>query len=134
MRWIIVEDLYPQAVAVRNEFLGGRLSLAVPDLLPYEVLNALRYARTTSPPDLPAAARFLRQAGLVQHRLQDTVEETLELAADRDLTIYDAAYAGLAKHLGQTLLTADDKLIRALGPSVPTMHLRNFRTGETASI
>jgi predicted nucleic acid-binding protein len=133
VRWIIVEDLYEQAVAVRDGFLGGDLEVAVPDLLPYEVLNALRYARTVPDPDLAAAAAFLRQAGFDQRALHEHVEETLQLARERDITIYDASYAGLAKHLGRTLLTADEELIDALGDSVVTMHLRDYDSASSST-
>ena len=100
--------------AVRERLAGERL--AAPDLLNLEVLSVLRRHL--------AAGRLLeRRAALALADLIDLPIErvpTLTLLPDcwkrRDnLTIYDAAYAALARWLDAPLLTGDAKLAHSPG-------------------
>jgi len=43
IKWFSEEEYTDKAVKLREDFFRGELELAVPDLLLYEVSNALRY-------------------------------------------------------------------------------------------
>jgi len=43
VKWFVEEDYTDEALRLRDDYVERALEIASPDLLPYEVLNALRY-------------------------------------------------------------------------------------------
>lgn len=89
----------------------------VPDLFYLECGNILwKYVRRFDYP--PAQAReSLRSLGaLALQRLSDSLlfEESLDLALARGISVYDASYVTLSRHLDVPFVTADEKLVRKL--------------------
>jgi predicted nucleic acid-binding protein len=58
-KWFLTESGSDKAIQLRDEFATGRLELAVPSLLFYEVMNTLRYSGSFKSPDLIVAAKSL---------------------------------------------------------------------------
>src|SRR5947209_616322 len=83
------------------------LRVRIPSLLPFEVLNALKYNPNFPSRGLLAASRALDAAGLLTVPLfGEYAERTVAIASRFDLTIYDAAYVALADIADCTLYTA----------------------------
>jgi predicted nucleic acid-binding protein len=101
--------------------------LAAPTLLPYEVANALyRYQRlgylSTSAVQLAFKAALALPLEL--HGEPDLHCRALELANRFALpAVYDAHYLALAELLEGEFWTADGGLARAVGASLPWVHL-----------
>ncbi len=92
----------------------GRLLIACPDLLIYEVSNALRYAKTLSEEDVREAVKSIYdlEIDIIVPTL-DVMKKAVKLAIKHGITVYDAVYVALAELLDSRLVTADDKLIKA---------------------
>lgn len=58
-RWSLAEEGSTEVVANRDEFASGRLELAVPTLLFYEVADALRFSGAFSEEELRIALKSL---------------------------------------------------------------------------
>ena len=99
--------------------MEGRIEIAVPDLLFYEVGNILLFVR--SRPAIADALEALHDLFsmplAVAAPAADAAETALRLAAAYGLSYYDAAYLALAESLDCTLVTADRRLARRAGGS-----------------
>jgi len=101
----------------------GRVQLVSPALLLCEVLNALYLAvrgKSGSPPRLPAEGarerwRLFLELGIVIKPIEHLGERILELALTYQQPCYDMVYIALAEALNATLLTADERLLTAVG-------------------
>jgi predicted nucleic acid-binding protein len=89
-------------------------ALSVLDLTFYEVGNALLRGRTGAGADQVAAVLEALDAICPTVRLEPEERRlAAELAERHDLTLYDAAYAAVARSRGATLATLDRELLRA---------------------
>ena len=92
--------------------------LYVPDLFYIECTNILlkytrRYERSLE--DSRADLVDLGRLSLRVVPTAELMEDALQLAAERNITAYDACYAVLASRLGLPLVTADESLAKAVG-------------------
>ncbi|HEY0117571.1 MAG TPA: type II toxin-antitoxin system VapC family toxin [Cellulomonas sp.] len=90
--------------------------LVAPDIIGYEVFNALRGLRSGKKISRSQAQRALddwRRLDVERWPLEIVEERTWELTDA--MTAYDAAYVALAERLDVPLLTADGRLARASG-------------------
>lgn len=117
-KWFLEEEDTEKALSLRNAHLEGKVSLTAPDLLVYEVANALNYNPKVSEDDLAA-------------RVQDLIEYDIDLvppsfeystrivrtAREFSISAYDASYVALSDMIATNLVTADrglyEKLSRA---------------------
>jgi len=78
----------------RTTWTGG-VRIASPELMPFEVLNAVRYSRRhLSPKTLREVARSLYLYGFDLWPLSgEYADLVVELSLSRGITIYDASYA-----------------------------------------
>lgn len=113
VKWYVPEKHQEPARDLRDDYLEGDHDLSAPRLLPYEVVNALRYGGHYDGDRLRAAAESLSQYGLdlVPFEAMPTLISTV--ADELDVTIYDAAYVALADHRGTRAYTSDDALVAA---------------------
>jgi predicted nucleic acid-binding protein len=97
--------------------MEGRVAIAVPALLYYEVANILLFGRSRPPVDEAAEALSdLYSLPLaVAAPDHDAADAALRLASDHGLSYYDASYVALAETLDCNLITADQRLVRRLG-------------------
>jgi predicted nucleic acid-binding protein len=101
------------------------VELWVPDLFYVECANVLwKHVRRQL---LPAAAaqdnlRRLGGLALISVPTHALVEEAFALAAQHDVTAYDAVYAALAQSEHIPLITADEKLLQKLAGSGCSAH------------
>ena len=127
VKWFLDEAHTRAALALQSDFIEGRLTLRVPSLFPYEVLNALTFSRRFRGPELIEAARDLDRSDMVTVPLFGAYfEQTVALSLQKRITIYDASYVALAAALECPLFTADEPLLE-LGPrDVRTIHIRDY--------
>ena len=126
-KWFLQEENTLSARRLREDFLEGSLRLRVPSLLPFEVLNALKYNPNFPSRRLLAASRALDAAGLLTVPLfGGYAERTVAIASRFDLTIYDAAYVALADIADCTLYTADEQLVEVPTNRPAISHIREY--------
>ena len=111
VKWFLSEseEQVGAALQLLADHAEGRLALAAPEHLLLEVLNALLH-RGVCESDLAAAANHLLGAQLNLCPLSDLAPDAAHLAARHGITLYDAAFAALAKRHDAELITADRKL------------------------
>lgn len=118
-KWLIpdaAEEDVSAAKALLVDHMEGRVAIAVPALLYYEVANILLFGRSKPPIDEAAEAlRDLYSIPLaVAVPAPETADAALRLASDHGLSYYDASYVALAETLDCTMITADQRLARRL--------------------
>ena len=113
VKWFLVESDSDSAIRLRDDFATARVSLAVPTLMFYEVMNALRFSRLFKEKDLVLAAKSLSKYKFGIWRPKGRLLELSgELSLREDLTVYDSCYAALAQRTGTKLITEDKELLQ----------------------
>ncbi len=111
VKWYVSEEDRDRALKVRRDYVEGRIDLASPALILYEVFNALRYHPGLSPSDM---ARYVDSLLDMQMDLRLPSEEintvAAKLAVKECISGYDAHYIALAQSMRARLLTSDAKL------------------------
>ena len=116
---LFVEEDYSDIVHSLFEQLTADIPaiLYVPDLFYIECANILlKYTRRfrRSLEDSIADLIDLNRLDLRVVSTADLMENSLVLAAERNITAYDACYAVLASRLDVPLITADEVLVKAV--------------------
>lgn len=112
-KWYIPERHHEQARALRDDYLNGTHDLYAPALIPFEILNALKYSRHFDSDELRDAATSVSEYGL---ELVPSYElgPVVSIATESDVTTYDTFYVALAESHDTTAYTADTNLLDAL--------------------
>src|SRR5690348_10393179 len=109
MAAIVFDELDRELV---EELLQGT-NLFAPLLLDYEMASVcLKKIRLVPADRNGLIAAFDRFSTLPITRVANDMEETIALAMDNKLSLYDASYLWLARSLDVELVTLDDKLKR----------------------
>jgi len=117
VKWFVIEKASEAARRLLDDFAAEDVGLHAPALLPFEVLNALRFTSLLSEERALQAAVALERLGLQYHPLEGEFgRRAVHMAYADDLTLYDAAYLALAKQMSTRVVTADAGLARAGGP------------------
>ena len=91
----------------------GQCVLRAPELLLWEIANALTIGHRLKPADVSEALAHLRGLDLDLKSVQwSTLQSAVEIATAVDATVYDAYYLALALESGGVLVTADEKFLR----------------------
>lgn len=124
VKWFVDEKYTDNALSLRQNYVEGDIDIACPNLLPYEVLNALRYNPELGEEHIMMAAEAIEKYNLWLH----PVEEQLARRCIRNsfaygISLYDSSYVSLAEHVGGIFYTADQKLLDKLGRNEKFKHI-----------
>jgi predicted nucleic acid-binding protein len=111
-----------KAIRLRNEYHQGVHELIAPDIFPTEMCNVLMILERSGKIKPGEAALFFGQSLNELPPLFAAVPllpRALEIAKQFRQTVYDCLYIALAEREGCELVTADDKLLRAVKPMLP---------------
>ncbi|MHA1401584.1 MAG: type II toxin-antitoxin system VapC family toxin [Candidatus Heimdallarchaeaceae archaeon] len=112
VKWFINESDSKYAIWIRNQYIEGTIKIIAPDLILYEVLNALKYSKIFDEKELKEISQTIIEYGITRYSFtKDLINTAIELAINNNLTIYDASYLSLAIHQKGILITADEKLL-----------------------
>lgn len=131
VKWYVPERDHEPARSLRDAYLNGSHDLAAPALLPFEVVNALRYSGHYDDERLAEAAETLPQYGIDLVGFDDC-GPVAAVATALDVTVYDAAYVALAARSDERFYTADEAVLAAVRHSEyddRVAHVRAF-TGD----
>jgi predicted nucleic acid-binding protein len=126
--WLPQERLQAYADALVEAHVQERVRLCAPSLLEHEVLNAFYIATRgkagmasrLSVENAEEAWTLFTGLGIALMSVAEFGPRVLELAVTyRRSSSYDMAYVALAERLGTMLITADQRLINAVGPKLP---------------
>lgn len=127
VKWASEEEYAEEAYALRDAYISKKLVIAVPSIFGYEVLNAIRYSKYSTPEKLDRVAEALDNYGFLVFDLQgDLSKLTAKVSAKYQIGIYDSSYVALAIISGSTFYTADKGIIDAV--KLPNIkHIKSFR-------
>lgn len=132
VKWYLpreTEDLVDHALELLASYKRRGIALAAPDLLWAEFGNvmwkAVRSGRM-SERDARIACQDMRAWELKIFDSQDLLESALTVALAHRRTFYDSLYVALAVQSKTELITADERLVTALGSRFPVRWLGSF--------
>ena len=112
VKWFSLETDTPAALALRDALFRGDCRILAPDLLLYEVANALRFHPRFAEDDVRAAVASVLDLGIEFAAPDpDLLRRAVELAFRFKTTGYDACFLALADLQNAPLVSADEKLI-----------------------
>ena len=116
-----------KALKFRADHTTGHCLLIVPDLLLYELANALRYNEKVQPDEVREAVESIGDMD-IQIRPYDihVLSSALTLAFRYQVTVYDAYFLGLAEAIECPLITADRRFYDKVSDSKWTSALSDF--------
>jgi len=115
LKWFVDEEDSVQALRIRDEFYNGNREIIVPDLLLFEVSNALRYNPSFTVEEIKEAMRTIFDVGIeIITPTYSLLASAIELAKKLDVTCYDAVYLALAADLDFNLKVPVTSVIKLL--------------------
>lgn len=111
IKWFSNEEDTAIALELRDSYVKGNVSIACPDLIIYEIANALRYNKALKEKDIDNSINSLLSMGIsIIVPTKSILEAAISIALEHDITVYDAYFVALAKELNFNYVTADEKL------------------------
>jgi len=128
VKWFVEEEYSREARLLREAYAAGTVDIAVPSLLPFEVLNTLKYSGGFGEEELKEVSTVLDDFQFTTYELtEELARNSIEIAMRKGVTIYDASYVALAKLLKTTAYTADTKLIRKINNPTLVKHIMELK-------
>lgn len=115
VKWFVEEEGSDKSLKLREKYIEGEIRILAPELIIFEVLNALYYKKLFSEDELKEISEALEAYSFTLYPLKGEYANTaVEVAFKNNITIYDASYIALAIIKNIYMYTADKKLIRKL--------------------
>lgn len=111
VKWFVEEEGNEIALAIREKFWKKDIDIIVPDLLLYEISNALKHNPKFNEKDVKDAVESLINMGIrILIPSLDIFKKAIDIAFSYEITLYDAYYVALSDELKIPFITADKKL------------------------
>ena len=131
-KWLLPaagEALLDQANHLIERHVRRELLLLAPDLIEAEIGNILWKAvrrNRVRPADATNSLRRFTELGIQTIPTSGLLDRSLQIAIDCDRSFYDSLYVALALATETELITADERLVNALGSRFPVRWLGGF--------
>jgi predicted nucleic acid-binding protein len=126
-KWFVEEEHSDKALRLRRDYTERLVEIASPELLIFEVLNALRYNPEFGERDLKQSIVALEGYRLWLFPLTGGLaQRTIENALRYGITIYDASYISLGELKGARVYTADETLLEKLRGVKRVCHISRY--------
>ena len=112
MKWFVSEEKSERAWQILNNYLNGRCALSVPELLLYELANALKFTSSflTSGKIKEDIESLIKLKINIYPFDYGILQLSVDFALERNITIYDAYFLVLARETESIFITSDEKL------------------------
>jgi predicted nucleic acid-binding protein len=126
VKWFAAERGFEKALKLRDMHLIGLARLVAPNLILYEVANALRFHRIYrfSAGHIVESIKSLVDLGMAGEPDPEIWRTAVELSYRTGVSVYDAIYAALAITRKALLVTSDEELYNRLKSEVSVVLLR----------
>ncbi|MEM2084118.1 MAG: type II toxin-antitoxin system VapC family toxin [Nitrososphaerota archaeon] len=115
VKWFVEEENYENALKIRDKYVEGEIDIIAPEIIIFEVLNALYYKKLFTLLELKEIANALDAFSFKLFSLKGKyAEKAIEIAIENNITIYDSSYISLALMEKCKMYTADEQLIKKL--------------------
>jgi predicted nucleic acid-binding protein len=125
IKWFVIEPYEAEADRILQDYRHGRLSLLAPDFIYAEFGNVIwkkRMFQGLSPADAEQIIEdFLTQITFSLTSTAALLEDAYQLAVTHKRAVYDMLYLALSLRAGCQFVTADERLVNAIGSSFPNI-------------
>ena len=123
-----------KAIALQKLHISGRSRLAAPEFFLLEMTNALWFGKRFSEQEVAEGVDLLKDLSLQLESLNwEHLHKTVAIAFAYKVSLYDAAYVGLAETLGYPLVTADEVLLKKMRGHSIVLRLKDLSLESPAS-
>ncbi len=122
VKWFSEEEKTREAEILLRQHIAGEIQIVVPDLFFYEVMNALRYKKSSNERLKEVKESLFKFQFSVESVSNEMLENAIVFALEFDLSIYDAIYIALAKLVNGMLITEDKKILSSKNSLVKTLN------------
>lgn len=122
VKWLTPEAYSTEARRILNDYQAGTLTLLAPDLLPAEIGNIVwkkQRFQGVAVADAQLILNAFRALTFTLTSNNDLLDSAYAIAVSYQCTVYDALYVALSVRAQCPLVTADQKLLAALGSAFP---------------
>ncbi|BAK54633.1 type II toxin-antitoxin system VapC family toxin [Sulfurisphaera tokodaii] len=127
IKWFANENYSKEALILKEAYVKGLEDLSAPCILPFEVLNGLKYTYSLGEKELEEVGKILSDFQITLYGFEDMLDEMVSLSLRYGITIYDAAYIALGKVLNDKVYTADENLIRKVKELPFVVHIKDYK-------
>ncbi|PYT08590.1 MAG: twitching motility protein PilT [Acidobacteria bacterium] len=123
IKWFIPEPLSVEARRILDDYQAGTRTLLAPDLINAEVGNIVWKKQTfqgLTAADAKTVIDEFRKLAILVTPTGDLLEDAYSLAATYGRSVYDSLYLALSIREGCQFVTADERLVNAVGSSLST--------------
>jgi predicted nucleic acid-binding protein len=124
IKWLVTEPYSAEARRILNDFQAGTLSLLAPDLINAEVGTIVwkkHRFQGLAEADAQLILDTFQALTLILTPTAILLQDAYHLAVVHQRSVYDAMYLALSLRETCRLVTADEKLVNALGASFPNL-------------
>lgn len=112
VKWFVNEHGSDSSRKIRSQQVAGKLVAHVSELALAELANALFSSGNLSKTDIANSVKAVMAINVAVHKISDVVLEAVEIAWEKNLTVYDAIHLALADKLNAKLATFDNEILR----------------------
>ena len=117
MKWFVQENDSLLALKFREKLIHGVEEIVIPDILIYEIVNALRFKKGVPEQVISSILPTLFNIGFeIIMPTEKLMREAFHLSLVTDLSIYDSTYLALANEFNVPLITADKRIHQQAEP------------------
>lgn len=125
VKWYVLEQYTAEARRIFAEYRNGKLTLLEPDFIYAEFGNIIWKKQAFQGFDPIDAVNivdeFRTSVSLTLTSTKDLLDEAYRLAAAHKRSVYDMLYLALSLRAGCQFVTADEKLVNAVGAAFPNI-------------
>jgi predicted nucleic acid-binding protein len=122
IKWLVAEAYSTEARRILSDYQTGVLTLLAPDLINVEVGNIVwkkHRFQGLAEADAQLILDAFRALTFILTPTVTLLQDAYRLAVSHQRTVYDAMYLALSIREKCRLVTADEKLVNALGAAFP---------------
>jgi len=131
VKWFANEEYSKESLILKERYVKGLEDLSAPCILPFEVLNGLKYTYNLGEKELEEVGMNLTDFQITLYGFEHIVNEMVPISSTYGVTLYDAAYIALGKKLNERVYTADEKLLRKVKAFPFVLHIRELAEGSS---
>lgn len=124
VKWVANEPYSVEARRILHDYQAGHISLLAPDLIHAEVGNIIWKKHTLQSVAEADAQQMLdayRALPLAITPIAILLDSAYRLAVAHRRTVYDMLYVALSVQMGCQFVTADERLVNAIGTAFPSI-------------
>lgn len=124
VKWFVVEPYSAEARKILDEYQAGSISFLAPDLINAEFGNIIWKKHTLQGLAAADAQRIIDEFRALQFTFTSTatlLDEAYRIAVKHRRTVYDSLYLALSQRENCQFVTADEKLVNAVGSPFPSL-------------